>query len=284
MASNASVRSHAVSPSDWVLTLRRSRVPGATDASPKEDVEAAHAAQEATSSVALAPSNAALGQQAVREGMSAMRLTIARRLVESKQTIPHYRVVVDVQMDALLERRKALKAANTDASVNDLLIRACALALLRHPQVNSQIDDQSLLRYPHADIAVAVATATGLITPIVRSADTKSVAAVAQETVALIARAQSGGLTREEFTGGTFTLSNLGMFGVDRFDAIINPPQVAILAVGAARESAVVRDGAVQVARIATLTFSFDHRVVDGAEGARFAASVRELIEKPESL
>ncbi len=260
----------------------------------KEDVEAAHAALQAGGDKGTVPFSAAsgrpaaepagAGQEPTREPMSAMRLTIARRLVESKQTIPHYRVCVDVDMRPLIERREAAKAAGAAVSVNDLLIKACALALARHPQVNAQLDGQTLLKFAHADIAVAVATASGLVTPIVRSADTLSLAQIGAQTLDLIERAQSGRLAREEISGGTFTLSNLGMFGVDRFDAIINPPQVAILAVGAARDAAVVRQGAVQTGRVATLTFAFDHRVVDGAEGARFAAAVRELLEKPESL
>ncbi|HEU4530692.1 MAG TPA: dihydrolipoamide acetyltransferase family protein [Steroidobacteraceae bacterium] len=260
----------------------------------KEDVEAAHAALQAGAEKGTVPFSApadraavapaGTGQEPTREPMSAMRLTIARRLVESKQTIPHYRVSVDVDMRALLGRRETAKASGAAISVNDLLIKACALALVRHPQVNAQIDGQNLLKFAHADIAVAVATAAGLVTPIVRSADTLSLAEISARTLDLIERAQSGGLSREEISGGTFTLSNLGMFGVDRFDAIINPPQVAILAVGAARDAAVVRNGAVQAGRVATLTFAFDHRVVDGAEGARFAAAVRELIEQPASL
>jgi pyruvate dehydrogenase E2 component (dihydrolipoamide acetyltransferase) len=235
----------------------------------KEDVEAAHAARQ----------NA---NEPVQESLSSMRLTIARRLVESKQTIPHYRIVSEVDVAALIERRASLESQGV--SVSALLLRACALALVHHPQVNAQLDGNTLLKFPHADIALAVATDHGLVTPIIRSVDTKPVDAVAREAADLIARARAGRLERPEITGGTFTLSNLGMFGVERFDAIINPPQVGIVAVGAVREVAVVRAGEIGVGRCVTLTYAFDHRVVDGAEGARFAATVREQIETPTAL
>jgi pyruvate dehydrogenase E2 component (dihydrolipoamide acetyltransferase) len=235
----------------------------------KEDVEAAYAARP----------NA---NEPLPEPLSSMRLAIARRLVESKQTIPHYRIVSEVDVAALIERRASL--ASQGVSVTALLLRACALALVRHPQVNAQLDGNTLLKFPHADIALAVATDHGLVTPIVRSADTKPVDAVAQEASDLIARARAGRLERHEITGGTFTVSNLGMFGVERFDAIINPPQVGIVAVGAAREAPVVRAGEIRIGQRVTLTYAFDHRVVDGAEGARFAATVREQIENPTAL
>jgi pyruvate dehydrogenase E2 component (dihydrolipoamide acetyltransferase) len=215
-----------------------------------------------------------------REKMTSMRLTIARRLTESKQSIPHYRLSVDVDCAAMTRRRAELAAAGTKVSLNDLLIRALALTLVEHRDVNAQFAGDEVLRFPHADICVAVATEGGLTTPIVRAADTKDVAKIAAEVADLAERARSARLTREEITGGTFTLSNLGMFGVDRFDAIINPPQVAILAVGAAADRAVVRDGALAVARVMTLELSCDHRVVDGAVGGRFLGALREQLEK----
>jgi pyruvate dehydrogenase E2 component (dihydrolipoamide acetyltransferase) len=239
----------------------------------KEDVEAAYAARPALATDSNKP---------LQESLSSMRLTIARRLVESKQTIPHYRIVSEVDVVALLERRASLKSQGV--GVTDLLLRACALALVRHPQVNAQLDGNTMLKFPHADIALAVATDHGLVTPIVRSVDTKTVDAVAQEASDLIARAREGRLERLEITGGTFTVSNLGMFGVERFDAIINPPQVGIVAVGTTREVPVVRNGEIRIGQRVTLTYAFDHRVVDGAEGARFAATVRAHIENPATL
>jgi pyruvate dehydrogenase E2 component (dihydrolipoamide acetyltransferase) len=220
----------------------------------------------------------------VREKMTSMRATIARRLLESKQGIPHYRLAADVDLTALLARRAALRAAGTEVSVNDLLVRACALTLVKHPAVNAQLQGDEVHKFPHADIAVAVATDGGLVTPIVRSADTKSAALIGAETGDLAARARSGKLTREEITGGTFTLSNLGMFGIDRFDAIINPPQVAILAVGAGADRVIARGGSVVVAKVATLTLSCDHRVVDGAIGAQFLQALRQTIESADAL
>lgn len=227
---------------------------------------------------------ASIGEGVVREKMTSMRATIARRLLESKQGIPHYRLAADVDLTALLARRAALRAAGTEVSVNDLLVRACALTLVKHPAVNAQLQGDEVHKFPHADIAVAVATDGGLVTPIVRSADTKSAAQIGAETGDLAARARSGKLTREEITGGTFTLSNLGMFGIDRFDAIINPPQVAILAVGAGADRVIARGGGVVVAKVATLTLSCDHRVVDGAIGAQFLQALRQTIESADAL
>ena len=255
----------------------------------KEDVEAYAAsigvhADGAPVAAPAAGSAAAPGDGVVREKMTSMRATIARRLLESKQGIPHYRLAADVDLTALLARRAALRAAGTDVSVNDLLVRACALTLVKHPAVNAQLQGDEVHKFPHADIAVAVATDGGLVTPIVRSADTKSAAPIGAETGDLATRARSGKLTREEITGGTFTLSNLGMFGIDRFDAIINPPQVAILAVGAGADRVIARGGSVVVAKVATLTLSCDHRVVDGAIGAQFLQALRQTIESADAL
>ncbi len=255
----------------------------------KEDVEAyaASIGVQAGGTAAAAPAvtpTAAAGDGVVREKMTSMRATIARRLLESKQGIPHYRLAADVDLTALLARRAALRAAGTEVSVNDLLVRACALTLVKHPAVNAQLQGDEVHKFPHADIAVAVATDGGLVTPIVRSADTKSAAQIGAETGDLAARARSGKITREEITGGTFTLSNLGMFGIDRFDAIINPPQVAILAVGAGADRVIARGGSVVVAKVATLTLSCDHRVVDGAIGAQFLQALRQTIESADAL
>ena len=214
-----------------------------------------------------------------------MRSTIARRLLESKQSIPHYRLAIDVDLTALLARRAELNAGgNAKVSVNDLLVRATALALVQHPTVNAQLQGDEVVKFPQADICVAVASENGLVTPVVRAAETKSAANIGKEIGDLAERARSGRLKRDEITGGSFTISNLGMFGVDRFDAIINPPQVAILAVGAATERVVARNGQPAVCRVATLTLSCDHRVVDGAAGASFLATLRELLESATAL
>jgi pyruvate dehydrogenase E2 component (dihydrolipoamide acetyltransferase) len=252
----------------------------------KEDVEAyaASLGVPGAAAAAAAAATSATDAGVVREKMTSMRSTIARRLLESKQGIPHYRLAADVDLTALIARRAALRTAGTEVSVNDLLVRACALTLVKHPAVNAQLHGDEVHKFPHADIAVAVATDGGLVTPIVRSADTKTAAQIGAETGDLATRARSGKLAREEITGGTFTLSNLGMFGIDRFDAIINPPQVAILAVGAGADRAIVRGGSVVVAKVATLTLSCDHRVVDGAVGAQFLQALRQTIESADAL
>jgi len=255
----------------------------------KEDVEAYAASLQASGSASGSASTAATTQSAiagpVRERMTSMRATIAKRLLESKQTIPHYRLAADVELTALLAHRATLNAGGAaKVSINDLLVRATALALARHPEVNAQLQGDEVVKYAQADVCVAVASANGLVTPVVRAAETKTAAQIAAEVADLAERARGNRLTREEITGGTFTISNLGMFGVDRFDAIINPPQVAILAVGAATDRVVARDGQPAVRRMLTLTLSCDHRVVDGAMGARFLATLRELVEDPASL
>jgi pyruvate dehydrogenase E2 component (dihydrolipoamide acetyltransferase) len=253
----------------------------------KEDVEAFAAARGAAmpNSPGTAPhAPGAASAQPQRTALTSMRAAIARRLVESKQTIPHYRLVVEVDFSALLAQRASHASPAATVSVNDLLVRACALALMRHPLLNSHLVADEILTFPHADICVAVSTDNGLIAPIVRSAESKSPAAIGAETRDLARRARGNALTRDEITGGTFTISNLGMFGIDRFDAIINPPQVAILAAGAVVERVIVRNGATALAKLATLTLSADHRVVDGAAGAQFLTTLRGLIEAPAAL
>jgi len=230
----------------------------------KEDVESYHAKQ--STAVEAVP-------------MSAMRLAIARRLTESKQTIPHYRLHADVDCAALDTARGQHTAAGRKISVNDLLLVALARTLAEFPDVNACLENDTILRRRSADIALAVSTAGGLITPVLRSAESKDVVALAQEARDLAAKARDNKLTREEITGGSFTLSNLGMFGIDAFDAVINPPQVAILAVGSIRDAVVLRDGTPAAGRLMTLTLSCDHRVVDGALGARFLSALKQRIE-----
>jgi len=257
----------------------------------KEDVEAyAATLQSGGPAPAAAPTGGTTAASPAasaptRERMTSMRATIAKRLLESKQSIPHYRLVIDVELTALNARRAALNAGSEGkVSVNDLIVRATALALVQHPTVNAQLQGDEIVKQPNADVCVAVASDAGLVTPIVRAADGKSVAQIAREVVDLAERARTNKLTRDEITGGTFTVSNLGMFGVDRFDAIINPPQVAILAVGAGKDRVIVRGGQPAVASVVTLTLSCDHRVVDGATGAKFLATLKDLLENPERL
>jgi len=250
----------------------------------KEDVETF--AQQMLGAAPAVNSAAAASSAAVRRvRMSARRGTIARRLLESKQSIPHFRLEMDVDFGPLLQHKRAQsEAAGARITVNDLLLRGVALALVQHPMVNAQLEGDEILQFENADIAIAVAAEAGLVTPILRRANQKSVAAIAEESRDLIDRARRGSLLREEISGGSFTVSNLGMHGVTRFDAIINAPQVAILAVGAASQRPVVRAGVLAVAEVVTLTLSADHRVIDGAVGAAFLSTLRGLLEKPAAL
>ncbi|MDR3423989.1 MAG: pyruvate dehydrogenase complex dihydrolipoamide acetyltransferase [Alphaproteobacteria bacterium] len=216
---------------------------------------------------------------------SSMRKVIAKRLTESKQTVPHFYLSVDCELDALLALRKKMnEASGLKLSVNDCIIRATALAMCKVPAANTSWTDSAILQYNDVDISVAVATPGGLITPIIKKADTKTIAQISAEMKDLAARAKEGKLRPEEFQGGGFTISNLGMFGVRQFSAIINPPQSCILAIGAGEQRAVVKDGQLAVATVMTCTLSVDHRAVDGTVGAEFLAAFKPLIEKPYSL
>jgi len=215
---------------------------------------------------------------------SGMRKTIAKRLSEAKSTIPHFYLTIDCQIDELLALRKKLnEGAEGDIklSVNDFVIKACALALRKVPQVNASWTEDAIHMYDNVDISIAVATPEGLITPIVRHADEKSVAAISADMRDLAARAKSKKLKLDEFQGGGFSISNLGMFGIREFSAIINPPQAAILAVGKGEERVVARNGQMIIATMMTCTLSCDHRVVDGAVGAEFMQAVQRYIEDP---
>ena len=227
-----------------------------------------------------------LGMSYRLEPLSSMRKVIASRLSESKQTVPHFYLTMECQLDELLKVRKELNG-RSDAykiSVNDFVIRAAALALMKVPAANASFDPEGLLYYDHADISVAVATPSGLITPIVKAAETKGLATISKEMKDLAGRAREGKLTPEEYQGGSFSVSNLGMFGVKEFAAIINPPQGCILAVGAGEQRPVIKDGAVSIATAMNCTLSVDHRVVDGAVGAEFLAAFKKLIEDPLSM
>jgi pyruvate dehydrogenase E2 component (dihydrolipoamide acetyltransferase) len=213
--------------------------------------------------------------------MSPMRKAIARRLTEAKQTIPHFYLRRRVRADRLLAAREA---AGRQASVNDYLVRAVSLALREVPAVNIQVHGTEIHRIPTADIAIAVATDKGLLTPVLRSADSMSIEQISEAVGDLAARARSSKLKQEEIEGGSFSLSNLGPYGIEQFDAIINPPQGAILAVGAARPEPIDDDGAIRIVPVLHLSLSCDHRAIDGADGARFLGALADLIERPERL
>ena len=214
---------------------------------------------------------------------SGLRKTIARRLVEAKSTIPHFYLTIDCVIDDLLKLRKDIneKGGDYKVSVNDFIIKASALALRKVPQANASWTDEAIRLYDNVDISVAVSTPEGLITPIVRNADKKGLGAISNEVKDLAARAKAKKLKLEEFQGGGFSVSNLGMFGIKEFSAIINPPQVCILAVGKADQRPIVKNGALAIANVMTCTLSCDHRVVDGAVGAEFMQAFQALIENP---
>ncbi|MED5225721.1 MAG: pyruvate dehydrogenase complex dihydrolipoamide acetyltransferase [Pseudomonadota bacterium] len=214
---------------------------------------------------------------------NSMRKVIASRLTESKQAAPHFYMTVDCNVDALKQVRMELneKVEGTKISINDLIIRASAIALKQVPEANASWTEEATLVYKTIDISVAVAIEGGLITPIIRDAGAKGVKEISVKMKDLANRAREGKLMPEEYQGGTFSISNLGMYGVKEFSAVINPPQGAILAIGAAEERPIIKDGAVAAATLMTCTLSVDHRVVDGAVGARFLSAFKRLIEDP---
>jgi pyruvate dehydrogenase E2 component (dihydrolipoamide acetyltransferase) len=219
------------------------------------------------------------------EQASSMRRTIARRLTESTQTVPHYYLTIDLDIGPLSDARKAmnaeLEADGKKVSLNDLIIKAAAVALRRVPQVNASWMGKEIHYHQVVDISVAVAVEDGLMTPVIRDADRKGIAQIAEEIRDLAARARDRELSIEEMTNGTFSISNLGMYGIEEFTAVINPPEAAILAVGTIREEAVVRKGEIVLGRRMRFTMSCDHRVVDGATGAQYLAAFKRMVESP---
>ena len=219
------------------------------------------------------------------EKLSNIRKTIARRLTESKQTIPHIYLTVDVRLDALLKLRgelnKALEPRGIKLSVNDLLIKALGVALIQSPKCNVTYTGDKLIKYSRADVSVAVSTPTGLITPIIKDAAGKSVSAISTEMKDLAARARDGKLQPHEYQGGTASISNMGMFGIKNFDAVINPPQAMIMAIGAGEKRPHIIDDALGIATVMSATGSFDHRAIDGADGAAMMKVFKELVESP---
>ncbi len=219
-----------------------------------------------------------------------MRKAIARRLTSAKALIPHFYLTMDCDIGALLQARarlneRAPKSENAyKLSVNDFVIKAAAHALIRHPQVNASWTDAAILRHKHADIGIAVDLNPGLITPIVFRAETKGLAEISNEVKSLAERARAKKLKPQDYEGGSFAISNLGMFGIREFTAIINPPHSSILAVGVAEERVIARDGKMLVANMMTVTMSCDHRVIDGATGARFLQTLKAFLEEPSSM
>ncbi|MGN6305808.1 MAG: pyruvate dehydrogenase complex dihydrolipoamide acetyltransferase [Mesorhizobium sp.] len=270
--------------------------------------KAAPAGQAAPSAAAAAPATApkAMSDDAVlrlfEQGSyelvphDNMRKTIAKRLVEAKSTIPHFYLTLDCELDALLALRSQLNAAaptkKTEKgdvpayklSVNDMIIKAMAMALMAVPDANASWTDAAMVKHKHADVGVAVSIPGGLITPIIRKADEKSLSAISNEMKDLASRARNRKLKPEEYQGGTTAVSNLGMFGIKDFAAVINPPHATILAVGAGEQRAVVKNGEVKVATVMSVTLSTDHRAVDGALGAELLGAFKTLVENPMAM
>jgi pyruvate dehydrogenase E2 component (dihydrolipoyllysine-residue acetyltransferase) len=258
----------------------------------KSDVEAAKSGKQPASATKLptltmpraAQKGEVHGPSAYRdEPTSEMRRTIARRLVTSLGPIPHFFLTIEIDMERAADMRRSLNELYPDAkiSINDIIIKVAAVALIQHPKVNASYQDKTIRSYEHADIGVAVATENGLITPIVRAAEVKSLVEIAGEVRELAERARARKLKPEEYTGATFSISNLGMFGIDEFTAVINPPEGAILAVGAMSPKPVVRENEIVVRQTMRVTMSCDHRVIDGAIGAKFLQTFKQIMENP---
>jgi pyruvate dehydrogenase E2 component (dihydrolipoamide acetyltransferase) len=222
-----------------------------------------------------------------------MRKAIAKRLTSAKALIPHYYLTIDCNLTALMATREALNAAAPKGkdkvpayklSVNDFVVKASAMALIKHPDVNASWTDTAILKHKHADVGIAVAIPSGLITPIVFAAETKGLGQISNEVKELAGKAKDKKLKPNEYEGGGFSVSNLGMFGIKSFTSIINPPQSCIIAVGAGEERAIAVNGKVEVAVMMTVTMSADHRVVDGATGAKFLQTLKQFIEEPASM
>ena len=255
-------------------------------AGPAPVASSASAAPKVLPSVAPQPVPTGPGDQRIPH--TAIRKVIARRMLESKQQVPHFYLTVELEIDALLAARQAIndvvRKQSAKVSVNDMIIKASAKALRDHPECNASWSEDEMIQYGAVDMSVAVATDRGLITPIVRNADMKGLAQISNEMKDLAARAKVGKLKLEEFQGGGFTISNLGMFGVKDFAAIINPPQAMILAVGVGEERVVVRNGQMVVRNMMNCTLAVDHRVVDGAMGAQWLQSLRAYVEQPAAM
>jgi pyruvate dehydrogenase E2 component (dihydrolipoamide acetyltransferase) len=265
-------------------------------ATPGDTAARAASAASPTTAAPAAPAPAPAASPAAQDfgipheviKLNGMRKTIARRLTESKQQVPHIYLTVDIQLDKLLKLRAEMNAGlesrKVKLSVNDLLIKALGVALVQVPECNVQFAGDQMLQFKRADISVAVSIPGGLITPIITEADSKGVAAISTAMKDLASRAKDGKLKPEEYQGGTASLSNMGMFGIKQFEAVINPPQGMIMAIGAGEKRPYIVDDAVQIATVMSATGSFDHRAIDGADGARLMQVFKELIENPMGL
>jgi pyruvate dehydrogenase E2 component (dihydrolipoamide acetyltransferase) len=257
---------------------------GAASSAPA--AKAAQVAPTAPSAPSPAPIDTDIPHEVVK--LSNMRKTIARRLTESKQQVPHIYLTVDVRLDALLKLRgelnASLEARGVKLSVNDMLIKALGLALIQVPKCNVSFAGDNMLQYSRADISVAVSVPTGLITPIVTDAANKSLSKISTEIGELAGRAKEGKLQPHEYQGGTASISNMGMMGIKQFEAVINPPQGMILAIGAGEKRPYIVDDALAIATVMSATGSFDHRAIDGADGAMLMKVFKELVEKPLGL
>ena len=242
------------------------------------DVEAAASGSDAREPAAI---DAQSDDEYTSIALTTTKQTIARRLVESKQSVPHFYLNVDIVLDALLAKRATINAEQSQkVSINDLIVWCTARALVAVPQINAQLVGDEVRQFKHADISVAVATERGLLTPIIRAAETMTPVEISVSTTAMIEKAKGGGLERNDIVGGSFTLSNLGMYGVSSFDAIINPPQVAILALGKAQKQVLATDDdETRIATVLTASLSCDHRVVDGALGGKFLSALKQEVE-----
>jgi pyruvate dehydrogenase E2 component (dihydrolipoamide acetyltransferase) len=218
--------------------------------------------------------------------LSPLRKVIAARMTEALRTVPHFRVVADIEVDNLLTARAELNTTrpNLKISLNHCLIKACATVLMEHPALNVQFVSETIRSYQQADISVIVAITGGLSTPVVRSADRKSLQEIATEVESLVARAHAGQLTMDEILGGSFSVSNLGAYGIEQFDAIVNIPQCAILAIARAKQKIVIREGVPKIANVMRVTLSADHRAIDGSAAAAYLVALRRLIEGPSKL
>jgi len=256
----------------------------------KRDIEAAlssgagqPARAEAAARIPFA--RAAAGREEAPEyediELSPMRRTIAKRLVQSKAPVPHFYLTIDVAMDQAWQAYRALRDAKSPITVNDIVVKAVAIALGRHPEINASFAGDRIRRYNRVHVGVAVSVEDGLITPVIRDADLKSLEEISAESKALAERARARRLQPHEYTGATFSVSNLGMMGIEEFGAVINPPEAGILAVGAVRQAPVVDNGTIKVGYRMKLTLSIDHRAADGAMGARFLETLKRLLENP---
>ena len=269
----------------WGINLHDCRASGSRGRVCKEDVEAVYQRENPVQAQHANHAHPTESAKFTAVAMNGMRKAIASRLQAAKRNAPHFRLTIDLNVESVQALRQQINSTvpQVKLSINDMLIKAAAAALIKVPQVNVQFDEenQQILQFEQADISVAVAIENGLITPIIKSANLKSLAQISNDMRDLATRAKTGKLAPDEFQGGSFSISNLGMLGIQQFDAIINPPQGAILALGAAEKRAVIENDEIVVREMVTATLSCDHRVIDGALGAQFLSALKQFVENP---